>query len=221
MRIFIYTKNRKDFKKDIPFLQENLYARVDFFEDIEEAEYCIDIRHYDIVYIEYQKEYHKKYFNILKSINNMSIKPIVYFLNAEKINDFNLYPFINKDELTIDFKKHIIKILPNNESKIIKKGDLTINIKNKNIFYEKDGELKEIVFEKSFDFLVFLYFVRNYGDVININNLLDATCEEPEHAKNSLIESSISSIRKSFQEILKLNPIKAFKKVGYQFSLGD
>lgn len=221
MRILIYTNTTKNLDKEINFIQDNLYAKVDLFNDIEDTEYCLDIRHYDIVYLEYEKEHHKKYFNLFKSIEDKDAKPKVFLLTEDSLKDFDRYSFVKKESSQFDLKKHILKIMPDNEVKIIKRDNLTINIKNKNVFYEKDGEIVEIVFEKKFDFLVFLYFVRNYGDVINVSNLLDATCEEPEHAKDSLIESSISSIRKNFRELLQINPIKAFKKVGYQFSLGQ
>lgn len=96
-----------------------------------------------------------------------------------------------------------------------------MDLKNKKIYILKENEYQEIEFTKKFDFYVLLYFLRHYQSTININSLLDATCEEPEFTKDSIIESSISSIRKTFKDILNINPIKAFKKVGYRFSVTE
>ena len=81
------------------------------------------------------------------------------------------------------------------------------------------NEVVSLKINKSIDFQVLVYFIRHYGEVININSILSAITEEPEYMNNSPIESSISSIRKIFATYLNLNPIKALKRIGYQFSI--
>lgn len=221
MRILLFTENReKKDAKEIAFLEDNLQIKIDFFTNLEEAEYCAEIRHYDIVYIEYMKKYHNKYHNILSTLSKKNNNCKVFMLNnGESLKDFEKYS-PKEESLDLNIRKHLILILPENETEIIKRENLIINVKKKTIFYEKEGEMIEIVFKKEFDFSVFLYFIRNYESIINISNLLDATCSEPEYTKDSLVEASISSIRKTFFNLFEINPIKAFKKVGYRFSLG-
>jgi hypothetical protein len=102
----------------------------------------------------------------------------------------------------------------------IERDNLFVNIKTKEIFIKNEnGEKTKVIFKKKIDFFVLLYFIRHYEEILNISCLLDATCEEPELTKDSIIEASISSIRKTFQSMFGINPIKAFKKIGYQFSL--
>lgn len=220
MRVLIFTESINKDKKEMSFLEENLQIKIDSLDNLDEADYYAYIRHYDIIYIEYMKEYHKKYHNILSTISKKESGCKVFMLTkGESLKDFERYA---PKEESIDFnmRKHLILTLPENEAEIIKRENLIINIKKKTIFYEKDGEMVEILFKKKFDFSVFLYFMRNYESIINMSNLLNATCSEPEYTKDSLVEASISSIRKTFLNLFDINPIKAFKKVGYRFSLG-
>lgn len=219
MRILMLTDSYKNDEKDISFLEKSLEVKFDFFDNIEDAEYCSFIRDYDIVYLEYKREYHKKYHNILAYLKKET-QPKVYIITSQKENlkDFERYEF-KEENIDFNLKNHLIETLPNNESEIIKRDNIIININSKTVFYEKDSEMIEVKFEKDFDFTVFLYFIRNYESTINIKNLLNATCAEPEYAKDSLVETSISSIRKTFISMFAINPIKAFKKVGYRFSL--
>lgn len=219
MRILMLTDSYKNDEKDISFLEKSLEVKFDFFDNIEDAEYCSFIRDYDIVYLEYKREYHKKYHNILAYLKKEN-QPKVYIITSQKENlkDFERYEF-KEENIDFNLKNHLIETLPNNESEIIKRDNIIININSKTVFYEKDSEMIEVKFEKDFDFTVFLYFIRNYESTINIKNLLNATCAEPEYAKDSLVETSISSIRKTFISMFAINPIKAFKKVGYRFSL--
>lgn len=231
MRIMIFseTKTQNEIQNEIDYLENKLYAKVDYFNDYELAEYCMDIRTYDVIYFEYLPKFDKSYYNFLGYIKNKEVTPKVYLMKSsnEKEStivksfisnyDFLEITFIDK----INFVEHIEKTLSCAEENILIRDNIHIDLKDKKIFFEKDGELKEIQFKKKFDFYVLLYFMRHYKSTININSLLDATCSEPEFTKDSIIESSISSIRKSFKEILDINPIKAFKKVGYRFSISD
>jgi DNA-binding response OmpR family regulator len=149
---------------------------------------------------------------------NIKIILIGQSLKNENLSIYEKYNIYNTVKTDPNFKilKEISKeFLINN----IEEGILKINVKEKKVWIKKNNEPVEIYFKKKIDFYVFLYFMRHYKETINISNLLDATCEEPELTKDSIIESSISSLRKTFKELLNLNPIKAYKKVGYEFSI--
>ncbi len=61
MRVLIFTESINKDKKEMSFLEENLQVKIDFLDNLDEADYYAYIRHYDIIYIEYMKEYHKKH----------------------------------------------------------------------------------------------------------------------------------------------------------------
>jgi DNA-binding response OmpR family regulator len=221
MRILIFTEkgNLSTFKK---YLEKEHLAKVDLFNDYEDAEYCADIRFYDIIYIYYSNKYKSKLMNFFRYANNKNenVKIILFgeklkSENLELYNKYNLFKIIKEDLNFEKLKEESKEVLKEN----IEEGILKINVKEKKVWILKDNEHVEIYFKKKIDFYVFLYFMRHYKETINISNLLDATCEEPELTKDSIIESSISSLRKTFKELLGLNPIKAYKKVGYEFSI--
>jgi DNA-binding response OmpR family regulator len=226
--IFLESLNEDSLEKEIKYIQKNMHAKIDIFNDYEEAEYCMDIRQYDLVYLEYNKKYEKNYYNFFAYANKKEIVPNVFLLTEEDtknnliIKNFSeKYNFIKEEKKeNFNLKKHLLSLNPEEENIIIR-DNLKIDLKNKKIYILKQNEYQEVEFTKKFDFYVLLYFLRHYQSTININSLLDATCEEPEFTKDSIIESSISSIRKTFKDILNINPIKAFKKVGYRFSVTE
>lgn len=224
MRILIFSHNEsKKFKPIVQFLEKQALAKVDVFNDIEEAEYCADIRTYDYIFVEYIESLRKTYMGFLKIAQNKVIRPnITVFGNeiSEAGKDiFNLYNVERFLENEKDVIKDLETLLKSEISHEIEGNNIRIDLKEKKAWLKKRDEEIEIVFKKKIDFYVFVYFVRHYKETININAILDATCTEPELTKDSIIEASISSIRKTFKSLIDKNPIKAFKKVGYEFSV--
>lgn len=228
MRILILAeKKTKEIETIRKTFKTELFSTVDFFTDIDEATYCLNIRSYDLAIVEYDEKNHKKYFNLLGASRNkniLSITPKVLIhsnnLSQQLSEQFKSYSVDFFKNGTEDLLSESLNLLLKDETSIIERDNLIINIKTKEIHYRnEDNETIKLVFKKKIDFFVLLYFIRHYKEVLNISSLLDATCEEPELTKDSIIEASISSIRKTFESFLGINPIKAFKKVGYQFSL--
>lgn len=230
MRILLATETleKTEIKKGIKFLEEELCMKVDFFEnDYETTEYCIDVRHYDLVYLEYNKKYDNIFYSCFGYAKKKEFIPKINLIVSEEqkknnytlekfINNYNFVNIISKEDFNLE--EHISEKMLG-ESTLIERDDLKISLKDKKVTFNKNGEDIEIEFKKGIDFYVLLYFIRNYKETINISSLLDATCAEPEYTKNSIIESSISSIRKLFKSIFDINPIKNSKKVGYRFSM--
>lgn len=218
MRIMLYTNGRteSEFQKQIDILENSLCAKVDFFDDYEDAEYCMDTRHYDLVIIEYNKSLNNKYYNILGYIKKKEISPKAYVFGKElSAGKTVLDSASNYIELLDNYDFDLLDLVNKNTNTIIEEEDIKIDVKNKKIFIKN----QEVEFKKEFDFYVLLYFMRHYKSTLNIQSILSATCSNPEYSKDSLIESSISSIRILIEKITGINPIKAFKKVGYRFSL--
>lgn len=202
-----------------------------FKDDIDEAIYCVDIRVYDIIYINFNPSFYKKYLNIIGTLNrDYDLKyKLFMFVENEKDNSFIDFKsaiksykkveinyidsnMVNKSDFIIENTEFIFKEIPNIKTISVNHADKTLTIKT------KDGDVVFPMY-KMIDMQVILYFLRHYGEVININSIVSSISKEPEFMSNSPIESSISSIRKLFKTNAGLNPIKAFKRVGYQFKI--
>lgn len=202
-----------------------------FQDDIDEAIYCVDIRVYDIIYIKFNPLFYKKYLNIIGTLNRdydlkyklfmfvennidnsfISFKEAIHSYKKVEINYIDS-TVINKPEFIIENTEFIFKEIPHIKTISVNHEEKTLTIKT------KDGDVIFPMY-KMIDMQVILYFLRHYGEVININSIVSSISSEPEFMSNSPIESSISSIRKLFKTNAGLNPIKAFKRVGYQFKI--
>lgn len=206
---------------------------LDFFEeDIKEAEYCIEIRNYDLILINYLSEHKKSYVNIFGSINRKykQNNQIVFIEQSMKtnLNEFlseytKIYKNINVKTVPVFYERSdLIQYL----SKIIYETFvLSPNIQNISIDYENkiinvivNNKIIQIKAKRAIDYQVLNYFIRHYGNIINLDCILSAISEEPEYFEPS-IESSITNIRKIFFTYLNKNPIKSFKKIGYSFQI--
>jgi len=210
--------------------KENIFFDI-FQEDLEEAEYCIEIRQYDLIIIDFKKENFKRYYNILGLLSKQYKLDYNLVLFVKDKNQSQYKSFIDrKNEIyknvNLEIKEEIptlnsiISYIESYFETIPKIIDIKIDYDNKILNLKTNtNEVVSLKINKSIDFQVLVYFIRHYGEVININSILSAITEEPEYMNNSPIESSISSIRKIFATYLNLNPIKALKRIGYQFSI--
>lgn len=232
MRLLIFSESidPEFFQKEVDFFKDKLFSQVDTFTSYDTAEYCVDIRTYDLIFVEYNPMYHKKYYNILGSLQRQDHKKSIYLFgdNLSRARElFENYDFINRiDGLNFSLIEEAEKHVSTSEKEICK-NSIKIDLRERSVYFdikedkEKNIEAssKTIKFKKEFDFLVVLYFIRHYDNIIKVSALLDATCEEPEEKKDSLIEASISKIRKEFACTGGINPIRSYKKIGYKFSM--
>jgi len=200
MRILIYKKDQnKNLKNIISNLEKDYVVKIDLFDDYEEAEYCVSTRFYDLIYdliiLEYEKQNRSKLLNFFKYARNKNdLSEIFLFSEDIKNSEVQLYEKYNINEILKEKLEEakIEELIKGKVSTIIEHDILKVDVKEKKVWIIKDKEPIEIYFKKKTDFYVFLYFMRHYKETINVSNLLDATCEEPELTKDSIIESSIS-----------------------------
>lgn len=219
-----------------PKLKDIIFYDI-FSDSVDDAEYCLDIRMYDLIIINFRSVNANKYYNLFTILHKRyELQHKVYMFNNPS-EDRNLQICLDRvQEVYSNVQLNLLGAFYSKDELTSKIVDLTeeyfLNIpisNNIQIDYEKqelnilttNGTFK-IAVEKTTDFQVLNYFIRHYGEVININLILSAISIEPELMNNSPIESSISSIRKLFASAgfdKKFNPITAFKRVGYKFCL--
>jgi DNA-binding winged helix-turn-helix (wHTH) protein len=202
-----------------------------FNNNFEEAEYCVDIRFYDVICIQFKPNLLKSYLNIIGTLNrdyelhyqiNMyfakdDYKSIIEFKGIMSCYKNVEVMFIESD--TLNLESEIKELINTTFMSIPVIKDLSIS-DDKSILtvITNDGNI-ELPVSRMIDIQVLLYFLRHYGEVININTIISSVSLEPELTSNSPIETAISSIRKNFKTVIGCNPIKAFKRVGYQFKI--
>jgi len=234
MRILIYTKNKEITESLFKKSNQDIFVflNIDIVNDLEEARYLLDIRSYNEVFLDFNEKNYKRYFNLFKILNTLpSGSPC------------NISLFLTKDNsnLLSIFKSHATKIYKNVKPQyamISEEKDFIINKIQKRFFeipeiiekYEIDlkkrtvnllinNEPFSIHIKSKRDFHVLIFFIQNYGEVLNISTIISATVKEPEIKNSSTIESAISAIRKIFEKITSKEIIVSHKKVGYRFAL--
>ena len=235
MRVLVHTNSNykeSDFKNKNSEINKFLY--VDTSNDIEEAEYLLDIRKYNLMILEYDSSKYKQFYNLFKIINSLdsdfSYKLIIVYnedvSNLETLKEHtkriykNLkieYIQITSEEKKKDFINKEIKENFYHLPKIIEKYEIDLNKREIDLIIE--GKEFNLKIKSKREFRILLFFIQHYGEVLNIDTIMSGTFEEPEYNSNSIIEGAISSIRKTFKKLSELNPVKAHKRIGYEFSI--
>ena len=196
--------------------------------DIEEFEYMLSIRFYDLIILDAKiiKSY-KKILQSLKIINQKYSDKIKYnllIINAEepfkkeitnKINTIyknilNYYSFEEESEI----ENKIIKIFyaPSKNIELIE-----TELKSKMVKIRINGKVSAFSLKIKKDVLLLTYFLRHYNEVISMENILSGITKEPELTNVAIIESSISSLRKIMINTFGEKRIYVNKGLGYQF----
>jgi len=213
-------------------------VNIDIAEDLEEFEYLSLIRKYDLFILNLDNSNYKNYLNIFKVLNNRYSKHEDYryklFISYTKENPNlnylqdsikriykNLQP--QYKEITLENKENIFKNLIANyfyeTPSLIKSIDIKISQKIIIIKFENDSI--EVKVKSKKDLYVLLYFIRHYGEIVNVETILSGISKEPELSKGSPVEAAISSLRKVFRtlKLKKDDPIVALKRIGYKFEI--
>jgi len=235
LRILVYTENKdlteSDFRKKAN-VDLDKYIFIDIVRDLEEAEYLLDIRGYNQIFLDFNENKYKKYYNLFKVINKLSIDFsydlfLLYDKESNKLNSL-------KEQVKSIYKNMNITYIQDKTANFISEkiyhgfyqtpsiiDSYEIDMKNQKIVLTIENERFEIPVKYNREFKVIIFFIQHYGEVVNIDTILSGIVSEPEEFTNSRIETTISSIRNSF-ELLKLkvkNPIVAHKRIGYRFAL--
>ncbi len=218
MRILIQTD--KDLKKLERYLKKELYIFADIIpNDIEETEAYILTRKYKLLFIDLEEKDKLTILNILKIAETKNIKVFVYKKKLSKIEKENYQKYKGVSFLEDFSEKTLKETIKLNAQYNIKKEDIKINLKKKTVYVKFMNKEHKFSFKRLLDFYVFLYFIRNYGESLSTEELLNATVLEPEEVKNSMVTISINNIRKKFKEVFNINPISAHRTKGYTLYL--
>lgn len=245
MRVLGYniSKNTKFLKSGIdPSLHK--FINIDSLSNLDDTEYYLMIRRYDLIIINFSKENYKKMFNIFKVVSDNYLLSeyrykFVFLIDTEQLSNSEfannlktiktslkeIYKkisptFINYKNDSSAIQSELIKEYFYETPEIIKSID--IRLKSQEIFLEfNDNSKFHIEVKSKKDMHVLLYFIRHYGEVINIEMILSGITSDPEFSNSSPVESAISSLRKSFKKlsIRTKKPIVALKRVGYRFEI--
>ncbi|HIP33983.1 MAG TPA: helix-turn-helix domain-containing protein [Bacteroidia bacterium] len=215
MRVLFYSEDI-DSQRHVDILayfENTQLAIIDKLDDIKDAEYCIEIRDYDYIILDLPNKL-EKYLNLLKSIKVKDCKNSnTFILNSKyKLIDYDFYL---KNKVIMTSSEELMSKLDLKEVLIYNNIKLQITGKNE-ISFKKDE--KNIIKKfKNLEFLIMIYFIRHYGEIIHIDRLIEATVQEPEFEKKTSVESAISSIKKIFNSTINIVPIVNIKKKGYVF----
>jgi len=220
MRILVYTNQpRSNFSKELLELKEKYKIQIDFTNDYEEAEYCAYIRKYETIFIDMNDKIKAPSLNLFKAVRSDEVYTKIVVSSLKDDTFFKKYnlDIHMEDSWSIELVEDTLNL-----ENIIETEYIKVNVSEKTVWVKKEDEYIQIKFKKKIDFYVFLYFMRHYKETLHMSRILNATCQEPEIVKNSIIDSSISSLRKMFLNMLNIeNSITSFKKIGYEFSLED
>jgi DNA-binding winged helix-turn-helix (wHTH) protein len=242
MRILIFDNNGKDgLNKD--FLLNNTnnnlkqFIYIDLIKSLEDLEYYSLIRKYDLVIInvfnEDESNAHKKYLEAMKYLNDSkskvdknSTKVFFLFQNENKYFESFIQQHYKNVSTTFlcnatkDLIPQMINKYFNETPEIIKNIEIVNNQTDRFIevtFRDNKKYKFEVTSRKSL--FILLYFIRHYGETINIETILSGISEEPELNNTSPIETAISTLRKMFKKFTLPAQITSFKRVGYKFEI--
>jgi len=218
------------------------FINIDNLDSLEDTEYFLMIRTYDLIIINLDSSNYKNYLNIFKEMNSVySSKEFTYkFIitidkNLLSQNSFKSSLESMKDSINKIYKQispefiifeaqsspftNLIKSYFYKTPSIIKSIDINISKQLVSLSFNEDSF--DIFVKSKKDMHVLLHFIRHYGEVINIEMILSGISKEPELSNASPVESAISSLRKVFEllNIRTKKPIVALKRVGYRFEI--
>jgi hypothetical protein len=206
----------------------------DLVTEIDEFEYYCFIRHYEIAFIFYEEELKYKYLNSIKWIQKNNLNISTYFLTDstfikdnyfknELIKKAKAKEIIYSDKLLLQRKEPLNEKLP----ELIEKKMLSIpsefefDFDKRKIYYF--NEYKEKIwlpFKKKIDFVVMHCFALHKNQLLTLEQITNFASLIPEDTNNLIIENSITSIRRTFQQLGLLGKMDIIskKKFGYIFS---
>jgi len=187
---------------------------VDQVENLKEIWYFNDIRFYDAMILEdWIEEISSNFIREMKE-KNRKMKIIILSKNPNLeldylklgVDDFLLY-----SDNTEILKQKVINILGIGSNSIINYGDFVLDAFEKTLKYQT-----HLINLKGKPFEVFLYMVLNQGKIISKEEFLDAIWEEPELVTPSVVDMSISKIRKIIDNPFNITTVETVRRRGYR-----
>ena len=205
-------------RKQISDQLNSMGYQVDITETIQDGEYYVNIRTYDLIISELEIG-SQSVINLLNSVKESSSKTSFIVLSGkiDKQSELSALKsgaddFIKKP---FDFEIFIARIenkVKFGNNKTITIEDLVISPEEEKIIYQgKDIELKGKPFE------VLTHLARHRDQIVSKEQLLDAIWEEPELVTPNVIEVAINQVRQKIDKPLNISTIETIRRRGYRF----
>ncbi|WP_187857930.1 homeostatic response regulator transcription factor HsrA [Helicobacter pylori] len=187
----------------------------DVTESVEDGEYLMDIRNYDLVMVSDKnainlvsrvKDKHPSIIVLVSSSNPTSQEEVHAF--EQGADDYIAKPYRSVKALVARIEARL-RFWGSN---VIEIGDLTINPDEEKIIYKgREVEVKGKPFE------VLTHLARHRDQIVSKEQLLDAIWEEPEMVTPNVIEVAINQIRQKMDKILGISTVETVRRRGYRF----
>ncbi len=187
----------------------------DVTESLEDGEYLMDIRNYDLVmvsdknalsFVSRIKEKHSSIVVLVSSDNPTSEEEVHAF--EQGADDYIAKPYRSIKALVARIEARLRFWGPN----VIEIGDLTISPDEEKIIYKgREVEVKGKPFE------VLTHLARHRDQIVSKEQLLDAIWEEPEMVTPNVIEVAINQIRQKMDKPLGISTVETVRRRGYRF----
>ncbi|RVZ69955.1 response regulator-like transcription factor HsrA [Helicobacter pylori] len=187
----------------------------DVTESLEDGEYLMDIRNYDLVmvsdknalsFVSRIKEKHSSIVVLVSSDNPTSEEEVHAF--EQGADDYIAKPYRSIKALVARIEARL-RFWGSN---VIEIGDLTIIPDEEKIIYKgREVEVKGKPFE------VLTHLARHRDQIVSKEQLLDAIWEEPEMVTPNVIEVAINQIRQKMDKSLGISTVETVRRRGYRF----
>ncbi len=187
----------------------------DVTESLEDGEYLMDIRNYDLVmvsdknalsFVSRIKEKHSSIVVLVSSDNPTSEEEVHAF--EQGADDYIVKPYRSIKALVARIEARL-RFWGSN---VIEIGDLIISPDEEKIIYKgREVEVKGKPFE------VLTHLARHRDQIVSKEQLLDAIWEEPEMVTPNVIEVAINQIRQKMDKPLGISTVETVRRRGYRF----
>ncbi|MFA4745062.1 response regulator-like transcription factor HsrA [Helicobacter pylori] len=187
----------------------------DVTESLEDGEYLMDIRNYDLVmvsdknalsFVSRIKEKHSSVVVLVSSDNPTSEEEVHAF--EQGADDYIAKPYRSIKALVARIEARL-RFWGSN---VIEIGDLIIIPDEEKIIYKgREVEVKGKPFE------VLTHLARHRDQIVSKEQLLDAIWEEPEMVTPNVIEVAINQIRQKMDKPLGISTVETVRRRGYRF----
>ncbi|GAA7338481.1 response regulator-like transcription factor HsrA [Helicobacter pylori] len=187
----------------------------DVTESLEDGEYLMDIRNYDLVmvsdknalsFVSRIKEKHSSIVVLVSSDNPTSEEEVHVF--EQGADDYIAKPYRSIKALVARIEARL-RFWGSN---VIEIGDLIISPDEEKIIYKgREVEVKGKPFE------VLTHLARHRDQIVSKEQLLDAIWEEPEMVTPNVIEVAINQIRQKMDKPLGISTVETVRRRGYRF----
>ncbi|WP_208389364.1 response regulator-like transcription factor HsrA [Helicobacter pylori] len=187
----------------------------DVTESLEDGEYLMDIRNYDLVmvsdknalsFVSRIKEKRSSIVVLVSSDNPTSEEEVHAF--EQGADDYIAKPYRSIKALVARIEARL-RFWGSN---VIEIEDLTISPDEEKIIYKgREVEVKGKPFE------VLTHLARHRDQIVSKEQLLDAIWEEPEMVTPNVIEVAINQIRQKMDKPLGISTVETVRRRGYRF----